>query len=65
MTNSMEYVNPNVVYPIGNWYRTCFLKNIITNPQIIVGDYTYYDDAEDVYSFEKNYYIFLISLAIG
>ena len=54
MTNSMEYVNPNVVYPIENWYRTCFLKNIITNPQIIVGDYTYYDDAEDVYSFEKN-----------
>jgi len=50
----MEYVNPNVVYPIENWYRTCFLKNIITNPQIIVGDYTYYDDTEDVYNFEKN-----------
>ena len=54
MANSMEYVNPNVVYPIENWYRTCFLKNIITNPQIIVGDYTYYDDMEDVYNFEKN-----------
>jgi virginiamycin A acetyltransferase len=52
--NSMEYVNPDVVYPIENWYRTCFLKNIITNPQIIVGDYTYYDDTEDVYNFEKN-----------
>jgi virginiamycin A acetyltransferase len=54
MTNSIEYVNPDVVYPIENWYRTCFLKNIITNPQIIVGDYTYYDDTEDVYNFEKN-----------
>ena len=54
MVNSLEYVNPNVVFPIENWYRTCFLKNIITNPQIIVGDYTYYDDAEDVYNFEKN-----------
>ena len=54
MTNSIEYVNPDVVYPIENWYRTCFLKNIITNPQIIVGDYTYYDDAQDVYNFEKN-----------
>lgn len=55
----MEYVNPDVVYPIENWYRTCFLKNIITNPQIIVGDYTYYDDTEDVYNFEKNVlYIF-------
>ena len=54
MTNSIEYVNPDVVYPIENWYRTCFLKNIITNPQIIVDDYTYYDDIEDVYNFEKN-----------
>jgi len=32
----------------------CFLKNIITNPNIIVGDYTYYDDFEDVCNFEKN-----------
>ena len=54
MTDSIEYVSPDVVYPIENWYRTCFLKNIITNPQIIVGDYTYYDDAQDVYNFEKN-----------
>jgi hypothetical protein len=28
--------------------RLCFLKNIVTNPNIIVGDYTYYDDPEDV-----------------
>lgn len=54
MANSTEYVNPNAVYPIENWYRTCFLKNIITNPQIVVGDYTYYNDTEDVYNFEKN-----------
>ena len=54
MTDSIEYVSPDVVYPIENWYRTCFLKNIITNPQIIVDDYTYYDDIEDVYNFEKN-----------
>jgi len=32
----------------------CFLKNIITNPNIIIGDYTYYDDFEDVANFEKN-----------
>ncbi len=41
MTDSIEYVSPDVVYPIENWYRTCFLKNSITNPQIIVDDYTY------------------------
>jgi virginiamycin A acetyltransferase len=26
----------------------------MTNPQIIVGDYTYYDDPDSVYNFEKN-----------
>jgi len=37
-----------------NYERLCFLKNIITRPNIQVGDYTYYDDFEDVYNFEKN-----------
>lgn len=46
--------DPNTLYPIDGVTRTCFLKNIITNPQIIVGDYTYYDDPEDIHNFEKN-----------
>ncbi len=46
--------NPNETFPIENCERTCFLKNIIKSPQIIVGDYTYYDDPSDVYNFEKN-----------
>ena len=46
--------NPNTLYPIDGVTRTVYLKNIIRNPQIIVGDYTYYDDPEDVYNFEKN-----------
>jgi virginiamycin A acetyltransferase len=41
-------------FPLSNYNRLCFLKNIITNPNIIVGDYTYYDDFEDVANFEKN-----------
>jgi virginiamycin A acetyltransferase len=40
--------------PLANVKRLCFLKNIIKNPNIIVGDYTYYDDFEDVNNFEKN-----------
>lgn len=48
------YPDPNSLYPIEGVTRTVYLKNIITNPQIIVGDYTYYDDPEDVYNFEKN-----------
>ncbi|MEN9406203.1 MAG: hypothetical protein RLZ12_487 [Bacillota bacterium] len=50
----MVYPDPNTVYPIAGVMRTVFLKNIITNPQIIVGDYTYYDDPEDTHNFEKN-----------
>lgn len=46
--------DPKKLYPIENVSRTIFLKNIITNPQIRVGDYTYYDDPDDVYNFEKN-----------
>jgi virginiamycin A acetyltransferase len=52
--NKIIYPNPSTLYPIEGVTRTVYLKNIITNPQIIVGDYTYYDDPEDVYNFEKN-----------
>ena len=50
----MAAPNKNQTFPLSNYTRLCFLKNIITNPNIIVGDYTYYDDFEDVYNFEKN-----------
>jgi virginiamycin A acetyltransferase len=49
-----NYPNPNDIYPIENITRTVYLKNIIKNPQIIVGDYTYYDDPDDVNNFETN-----------
>ena len=41
-------------FPLANYDKLCFLKNVITNPNIIVGDYTYYDDFENVENFEKN-----------
>ncbi|MHC5101519.1 MAG: CatB-related O-acetyltransferase [Planctomycetota bacterium] len=50
----MEIPNKDQTFPLENCDRLCFLKNIITNPNIIVGDYTYYDDFEDVENFEKN-----------
>lgn len=46
--------NPNTMFPISGTNRTCFLKNIIKNSNVVVGDYTYYDDPEDVHNFEKN-----------
>ncbi|MCL4120777.1 UNVERIFIED_CONTAM: hypothetical protein GTU68_060620 [Idotea baltica] len=50
----MPVPNKNQKFPLKNYERLCFLKNIITRPNIIVGDYTYYDDFEDVSNFEKN-----------
>lgn len=44
----------NIKFPLENYDRLCFLKNIVKNPNIIVGDYTYYDDFENVENFEKN-----------
>jgi virginiamycin A acetyltransferase len=46
--------NPNTLFPLSGIERLCFLKPLIQNPQIEVGDYTYYDDFETVKNFEKN-----------
>ncbi len=54
MQSQIKYPDSNDLYPIKGVTRTVFLKNIIKSPQIIVGDYTYYDDPEDIYNFEKN-----------
>jgi virginiamycin A acetyltransferase len=50
----MTAPDKNTVFPLEHYQRLCFLKNIIKNPNIIVGDYTYYDDFENVENFEKN-----------
>ena len=50
----MNIPDKNEKFPLPNYDRLCFLKNIVKNPNIIVGDYTYYDDFENVENFEKN-----------
>ena len=50
----MNGPNKDLKFPLDNYDRLCFLKNVITNPNIVVGDYTYYDDFENVENFEKN-----------
>lgn len=44
----------DTVYPQPANQRVVFLKNVITNPNIIVGEYTYYDDRENPEAFERN-----------
>jgi virginiamycin A acetyltransferase len=50
----MTAPDKNIKFPLQNYDRLCFLKNVVKNPNIIVGDYTYYDDFENVENFEKN-----------
>ncbi|MFD2598130.1 CatB-related O-acetyltransferase [Sphingobacterium corticis] len=50
----MNIPDKNNAFPLPNYDRLCFLKNIIKNPNIIVGDYTYCDDFENVENFERN-----------
>ncbi len=44
----------NSVFPMKNIRSLCFLKNVVINPNIEVGDYTYYDDLNNPLGFEKN-----------
>ncbi|WP_158827055.1 CatB-related O-acetyltransferase [Mucilaginibacter lacusdianchii] len=46
--------NPNMVHPMPHQEKIVFLKNIITRPNIIAGDYSYYHDLDDPYNFERN-----------
>jgi virginiamycin A acetyltransferase len=44
----------NKIYPRVNDNNTCYLKNIIKNPNIIIGDFTFYNDfVNDPKDFEK------------
>ena len=46
--------DPDKVFPNENIRSLCFIKNVITRPNIIVGDYTYYDDNGGAEDFEKH-----------
>lgn len=49
--------DPNSIFPTA--YKTsCFLKNVVTAPNIFVGDYSYYDDPVDPAGFERNNVLF-------
>ena len=41
----MQYgPNPDAIYPNDKIKSICYIKNVITRSNIIVGDYTYYDE---------------------
>lgn len=50
----MHGPSPTSKHPMDGFPQVCFIKNTLKNPNIIVGDYTYYDDPDDSEGFERN-----------
>ncbi len=50
----MYGADPSDKHPMKGFPQICFIQNTVSNPNIIIGDYTYYDDPEDSENFERN-----------
>lgn len=50
----MNGPDPQNTHPMTGFPQVCYIKNTVNNPNIIIGDYTYYDDPVDAENFERN-----------
>ncbi|MCM0650238.1 Vat family streptogramin A O-acetyltransferase [Clostridium swellfunianum] len=55
MSKSLQYgPDPSTIYPNEAIRSVCYIKNVITRPNIIVGDYTYYSDINGAENFQEH-----------
>ncbi len=45
---------PDNKHPLEKFPQVCFIRNTVQHPNIVIGEYTYYDDPEDSEDFERN-----------
>lgn len=50
----MHGPDPNDPHPMRGFPQICYIRNTVDNPQIQVGEYSYYDDPEDSEGFARN-----------
>lgn len=50
----MHGPNPETKHPMEGFPQVCFIRNTVRDPNIIVGEYTYYDDPGNSEDFERN-----------
>lgn len=50
----MHGPDPDDPHPMRGFPQICYIRNTVDNPQIQVGEYSYYDDPEDSEGFERN-----------
>lgn len=48
------FPNPNDIFPNPNLKDICYIKNVVKNPNIIIGDYTYYFEEGKSDKFEEH-----------
>ncbi len=53
----MQQPNPMLRFPISDDRTTVFLRNVVTNPFIKVGDFTYYNDPDGPELFERSCFL--------
>lgn len=46
--------DPNAIYPNESIRQVVYIKNVITRPNILVGDYTYYDGPDGAERFQEH-----------
>jgi len=50
--------DPTVLHPISGHERVVFLRPLVSDPRIEVGEYTYYDDPDDALAFEEKAFLY-------
>ncbi len=48
------YPDKNKAFPNPAIPSLCYIKNVVKNPRITIGDYTYYDDVDGADRFEEH-----------
>lgn len=54
MEHELNGPDPANPHPMEGFPQVCYIKNTVNNPNIVVGDYSYYDDPENSADFERN-----------
>jgi virginiamycin A acetyltransferase len=50
--------DPTLLHPVAGQERVVYLKPLVTDPRIEVGEYTYYDDPDDALGFERDAFLY-------
>ena len=50
----MHGPSPDNRHPMEGFPQVCFIRNTVKNPDIVIGEYTYYDDPDGAEDFERN-----------